>query len=55
MMYSFRTNGVLRKLLVVYPRAVAPPPGTNWCITSSANDNVPVARPQNDEASAVAR
>jgi alpha,alpha-trehalase len=35
------TNGVLRKLLVLYPTAVAPPPGTSWCALSPANDNMP--------------
>jgi alpha,alpha-trehalase len=39
------TNGVLRKLLALYPSAVAPRPGTSWCISSPANDNVPAARP----------
>ena len=34
------TNGVLRKLLVLYPNAVAPRPGASWCATSPANDNV---------------
>jgi alpha,alpha-trehalase len=37
------TNGVLRKLLMVYPSAVAPHPGTSWCVSSPANDNVPAA------------
>jgi alpha,alpha-trehalase len=35
------TNGVLRKLLVLYPIAVAPPAGTSWCAASPANDNMP--------------
>jgi alpha,alpha-trehalase len=35
------TNGVLRKLLVLYPEAVAPPAGTSWCAASPANDNIP--------------
>jgi len=34
------TNGVLRKLLVVYPNAVTPPSGTRWCAESVANDNI---------------
>ena len=35
------TNGVLRKLLALYPEAVAPPAGTRWCAASPANDNIP--------------
>jgi alpha,alpha-trehalase len=35
------TNGVLRKLLVLYPEAVAPPAGTRWCAASPTNDNIP--------------
>jgi alpha,alpha-trehalase len=35
------TNGVLRKLLALYPTAVAPPAGTSWCAASPANDNIP--------------
>ena len=35
------TNGVLRRLIVLYPDAVAPPPGSRWCAT--ANDNQPAA------------
>jgi alpha,alpha-trehalase len=37
------TNGVLRKLLVLYPEAVAPPPGATWCVGTPANDNRPAA------------
>jgi alpha,alpha-trehalase len=40
------TNGVLRKLLVTYPHAVAPPRGTTWCSDTPANDNVQGARPK---------
>lgn len=41
------TNGVLRKLLVLYPSAVSPRPGdASWCISSPANDNLPAARPR---------
>ncbi len=46
------TNGVLRKLLALYPNAVAPRPGASWCATSPANDNVP---PEAGRAPAVAR
>jgi alpha,alpha-trehalase len=46
------TNGVLRKLLVLYPNAVAPRPGASWCATSPANDNVP---PEAGRAPAIAR
>jgi alpha,alpha-trehalase len=35
------TNGVLRKLLVIYPNAVTPPEGSIWCRYASANDNDP--------------
>jgi alpha,alpha-trehalase len=49
------TNGVLRKLLALYPSAVAPRPGTSWCASSPANDNVPAAQPRGDKAPAVAR
>jgi hypothetical protein len=35
------TNGGLRRLIVLYPDAVAPPPGSRWCAT--ANDNQPAA------------
>jgi alpha,alpha-trehalase len=49
------TNGVLRKLLVLYPHAVAPRPGTSWCVGSPANDNVPVTRPKSTKEPAVAR
>jgi alpha,alpha-trehalase len=49
------TNGVLRKLLVDYPNAVAPPAGKSWCIDSPANDNAPVGRPKVSQAAAVAR
>ncbi len=40
------TNGVLRKLLVLYPNAVAPRPGKSWCATTAANDNMPSAAAQ---------
>jgi alpha,alpha-trehalase len=40
------TNGVLRKLLELYPNAVAPPAGTSWCAASPANDNMPPAAAQ---------
>jgi alpha,alpha-trehalase len=36
------TNGVLRKLLALYPRAVAPRAGEAWCGGAPANDNLPV-------------
>jgi alpha,alpha-trehalase len=49
------TNGVLRKLLGLYPNAVAPRPGASWCANSPANDNVPPARPEAGRAPAVAR
>jgi alpha,alpha-trehalase len=51
------TNGVLRKLLVLYPTAVAPHPGTSWCANSPANDNVPPtpAQPWSGRQSTVAR
>ena len=50
------TNGVLRKLLVLYPTAVAPHPGTSWCATSPANDNVsPMAAQPFLRQAAVAR
>jgi alpha,alpha-trehalase len=49
------TNGVLRKLLVLYPSAVAPRPGTSWCVSSPANDNVPAARRRTGKERAVAR
>jgi alpha,alpha-trehalase len=48
------TNGVLRKLLVLYPSAVAPPAGASWCADSPANDNVPAAARSGKEP-AVAR
>ena len=35
------TNGVLRKLLVLYPDAVVRPSGASWCAASPANDNAP--------------
>jgi alpha,alpha-trehalase len=35
------TNGVLRKLLALYPRAVEPRAGEVWCREAAANDNVP--------------
>jgi alpha,alpha-trehalase len=40
------TNGVLRKLLILYPSAVASRPGASWCVSSPANDNLPAARPR---------
>jgi alpha,alpha-trehalase len=49
------TNGVLRKLLVLYPSAVAPRPGASWCVSSPANDNVPAARPRSGKERAVTR
>jgi alpha,alpha-trehalase len=49
------TNGVLRKLLVLYPSAVAPRPGASWCASSPANDNLPAARPRAGKERAVAR
>ena len=49
------TNGVLRKLLALYPNAVAPGAGASWCATSPANDNVPAAGPEAGRAPAVAR
>jgi alpha,alpha-trehalase len=49
------TNGVLRKLLVLYPGAVAPLPGASWCVSSPANDNVPAVRPRSGKEPAVAR
>jgi alpha,alpha-trehalase len=49
------TNGVLRKLLVLYPSAVAPRTGASWCVSSPANDNVPAARPRSGKERAVAR
>jgi len=48
------TNGVLRKLLALYPGAVAPRPGTSWCAGSPANDNRPAA-PQPEKKPAVVR
>jgi hypothetical protein len=32
---------VLRKLFVIYPRAVAAPAGAGWCSSKVANDNEP--------------
>jgi alpha,alpha-trehalase len=49
------TNGVLRKLLAVYPRAVAPPASTRWCVDSPANDNVQAMGPRTGEASVITR
>jgi alpha,alpha-trehalase len=49
------TNGVLRKLLVLYPKAVAPHPGASWCVSRPANDNLPAARPRSGKERAVAR
>jgi alpha,alpha-trehalase len=49
------TNGVLRKLLALYPDAIAPRPGASWCESSPANDNVPAAPPEAGRAPAVAR
>ena len=49
------TNGVLRKLLALYPNAVAPRPGASWCESSPANDNVPAAGPEAGRAPAIAR
>ena len=49
------TNGVLRKLLALYPDAVAPRPGVSWCESSPANDNVPAAGSEAGRAPAVAR
>jgi alpha,alpha-trehalase len=49
------TNGVLRKLLVLYPNAVAPRSGAGWCARAAANDNVPAARPRSGQEAAVAR
>ncbi len=40
------TNGVLRKLLALYPNAVAPRPEAGWCASTPANDNVPGAQPR---------
>ena len=40
------TNGVLRKLLALYPDAVAPRPAAGWCASTPANDNVPGAQPR---------
>ena len=48
------TNGALRKLLVLYPNAVAPRLGESWCVSSPANDNVPAARPRAGKERAVA-
>jgi alpha,alpha-trehalase len=44
------SNGVLRRLLVLYPDAVAPPHGSRWC--APANDNRPVAEPAKESATA---
>jgi alpha,alpha-trehalase len=49
------TNGVLRKLLVLYPSAVAPRTGASWCATSPANDNVPAALPRSGKQRAIVR
>jgi alpha,alpha-trehalase len=49
------TNGVLRKLLALYPNAVAPQPGASWCKSSPANDNLPAGRSQAGRAPAIAR
>jgi alpha,alpha-trehalase len=49
------TNGVLRKLLVLYPNAVTPRPGASWCVSSPANDNAPAAQPGADKQRAIAR
>lgn len=51
------TNGVLRKLLVLYPEAVAPPAGMRWCGASPTNDNTSptAAQPLARHPSAVAR
>jgi alpha,alpha-trehalase len=35
------TNGVLRRLLALYPQAVAPRSGEVWCGGAAANDNMP--------------
>jgi hypothetical protein len=44
----------LRKLLALYPSAVAPRPGTSWCVSAPANDNVPAAQPRAGKERAVA-
>jgi alpha,alpha-trehalase len=49
------TNGVLRKLLLLYPSAVASRPGASWCVSSPANDNLPAARPRAGRERAGAR
>jgi alpha,alpha-trehalase len=49
------TNGVLRKLLPLYPDAVAPRPGASWCESSPAHDNLPAARPEAGRKPALAR
>jgi alpha,alpha-trehalase len=49
------TNGVLRKLLVLYPRAVLPSSDAGWCVGLPANDNRPAARPRSGETPAMAR
>jgi alpha,alpha-trehalase len=49
------TNGVLRKLLVLYPNAVAPRSGASSCESAPANDNLPAARPEAGRAPAIAR
>lgn len=51
------TNGVLRKLLALYPEAVAPLAGTRWCAAPPAKDNTPptTARPLSGHPSVVAR
>jgi alpha,alpha-trehalase len=49
------TNGVLRKLLALYPSAVAPRPGASWCVGSPANDNMPATRQRSGKGRAVAR
>ena len=40
------TNGALRKLLVLYPNAVAPRLGESWCVSSPANE---MCRPRGRE------
>jgi alpha,alpha-trehalase len=40
------TNGVLRRLLALYPRAVEPRAGEAWCGSAPANDNVPAGAPE---------
>jgi alpha,alpha-trehalase len=46
------TNGVLRKLFVIYPRAVAAPAGAGWCSSKVANDNEPLPDRQIESAAA---